>query len=659
MVCRRPAIARKLGISRTTVMKAVTSVGPPRYVRGPSPTSFTPFEFRVRALLAETPDMPATVLAERVGWTGSIRWFRDNVNRVRAEHRPIDPADRLSWSAGDVAQCDLWFPPRKILLEDGSRTMLPVLVMTAAHSRFMLGRMIPTRKTPDLLLGSWELLTQLGRVPRRLIWDNEPGIGRGKPTEPVAVFAGTLATKIVLLPPKDPESKGVVERRNGFFETSFMPGPALRVTGRLQPQFTDWLTTANTRLVRTLKARPVDLVEVDRAAMLPLPPAVLHLGWRNHVRLGRDYYVRVDTNDYSVDPRAIGARVDVTADLDAVRVRHGGRLVAEHPRRWARGHDGHRPRPCQRRRRAAPRLPAPDHPARGGGPGPRPGRLRQSVRHRRRADDGPADEAAMTPKTVTTETLKQITHLAAALKAPRITESAARLADHARDAGWTHEDYLAAVLEREVAARNASGAQLRIRAAGHARGQDDRGLRLRPPTRRPHPDPGPGLRGLPDRAPQRRPPRTTGTGKTHLATALGIAACRQGHRVLFATATDWVARLCEAHERGRLAAELTRLRRYGLIIVDEVGYLPFDQDAANLFFQLVSSRYEHASLILTSNLPFSSWAGVFGDQVVAAAMIDRIVHHADVIALKGASYRLRDRGVDTLPSIKAEQESLD
>ena len=97
----------------------------------------------------------------------------------------------------------------------------------------------------------------------------------------------------------------------------------------------------------------------------------------------------------------------------------------------------------------------------------------------------------------------------------------------------------------------------------------------------------------------------------------------------------------EAHARGRLAVELTRLRRYGLIIVDEVGYLPFEQDAANLFFQLVSSRYEHASLILTSNLPFSGWGGVFGDQVVAAAMIDRIVHHADVIALKGASYRTR------------------
>lgn len=332
----KAAIARRLGVSRTTVIRAIASDGPPRYERARAATSFTPFEARVRELLAETPDMPATVLAERVGWSGSIRWFRDNVNRCRAEHRRIDPADRLTWAAGDVAQCDLWFPPRKILLEDGSRSLLPVLVMTCGHSRFTLGRMLPTRKTPDLLLGSWSLLQQLGRVPRRLIWDNEPGIGRGKLTEPVAVFAGTLATRVVLLPPRDPESKGIVERRNRFFETSFMPGRQFASPEDFNDQFTDWLTVANNRVVRTIKARPLELLDVDRAAMLPLPPAVLHLGWRNHVRVGRDYYVRVDTNDYSVDPTVIGARVDVTADLDTVKVRHGGRLVSEHARRWAR-----------------------------------------------------------------------------------------------------------------------------------------------------------------------------------------------------------------------------------------------------------------------------------------------------------------------------------
>ena len=264
----------------------------------------------------------------------------------------------------------------------------------------------------------------------------------------------------------------------------------------------------------------------------------------------------------------------------------------------------------------------------------------------------------MTTTTALPESVKQISYLAAALKAPRITEAALRLADQARDAGWSHEEYLAAVLEREVSARNASGAELRIRAAGFPAIKTiedfdwDTQSAIRPQVG--------SLTSGAFLTEARNvvllgPP---GTGKTHLATSLGVVAARLGHRVLFATATDWVTRLTDAHRHGKLPAELARLRRYGLIIV-EVGYLPIEQDAANLFFQLVSSRYEHASLILTSNLPFSGWGGVFGDQAVAAAMIDRIVHHADVLTLKGASYRLRGRGIDSLPSTRTMSDDTE
>ncbi|RZU33497.1 transposase [Blastococcus saxobsidens] len=334
----RRQVARQLGIGRATVDRALASDRPPKYERKAARTAFTPFEARVRAILSEHPEMPATVIAERVDWTGSITWFRDNVRLLRPDYRRPDPADRLVWEPGDAAQCDLWFPPKRIPLENGSTALLPVLVMVAAHSRFITGRMLPTRRTEDLLLGSWELIQELGRVPRRLIWDNESGIGRGgRLAAGVASFVGALAVKLVQLRPNDPESKGVVERRNGFFETSFMPGRTFASPADFNAQFGDWLQRANQRPVRTIKARPVDLIEADRAKMLPLPPVPLLLGWRERVRLGRDYYVRLAASDYSVDPIAIGRMVDVSADLDRVRVRLDGRMVGDHARAWARG----------------------------------------------------------------------------------------------------------------------------------------------------------------------------------------------------------------------------------------------------------------------------------------------------------------------------------
>ena len=134
-----------------------------------------------------------------------------------------------------------------------------------------------------------------------------------------------------------------------------------------------------------------------------------------------------------------------------------------------------------------------------------------------------------------------------------------------------------------------------------------------------------------------------GLGKTHLAIGLGVKATQAGQCVLFDTVSHWITRLADAHHAGRLDAELKKIRRYKLIIIDEVGYIPFDQDAANLFFQLIASRYEQGSVMVTSNLPFGRWGETFSDDVVAAAMIDRLVHHAEVLTLTGDSYRTRQR----------------
>ncbi|WP_304522444.1 hypothetical protein [Actinotalea sp. Marseille-Q4924] len=136
--------------------------------------------------------------------------------------------------------------------------------------------------------------------------------------------------------PRDPEAKGLVERANGYLETSFLPGRTFTGPGDFNTQLSDWLTRANARHHRTLGTRPVDRWAADLAAMLSLPPVAPRTGWQATVRLPRDHYVRIDSNDYSVDPVAVGRKVLLTADLEQVTVRLGSRVVAVHDRCWAR-----------------------------------------------------------------------------------------------------------------------------------------------------------------------------------------------------------------------------------------------------------------------------------------------------------------------------------
>ena len=340
------AVARKLGISKNTVRRALRAEGVPRYQRPAKGSIVDAVEPLIRRQLALDPTMPATVVAERIGWERSITVLRERVAELRPVYLPPDPSGRTEYEPGHRAQNDFWFPPADIPVGPGTvasgRGAPPVLVMASGYSRWMLGLMLPSRHAEDLVLGTWELLQRLGGVPRQMVWDNEGGVGKyrgyGRPpllSRQFAEFRGLLGCEVVVLPPREPSHKGIVERNNDYLETSFLPGRVFTSPADFNAQLLEWTGLANSRRKRVLGCAPADRIDADRAAMAPLPPvSVDSLGWHNRVRLPRDHYVRIDSCDYSVDPAVIGRMVDVRAGLAQVTVRCEGRLVACHERSW-------------------------------------------------------------------------------------------------------------------------------------------------------------------------------------------------------------------------------------------------------------------------------------------------------------------------------------
>jgi transposase len=337
-------VARVMRVSRNTVRAAVRSDGPPRYARAPKGSVADAFEPRIRELLRTFPQMPASVIGERIGWPHSDRMLRAKVAELRPAYLPPDPASRTVYAAGELAQDDFWFPDVEIPVGCGqvrSAKQLPVLTMVSGYSRWAGALLIPSRSAEDLFAGWWQLIGQLGAVPRLLVWDGEGAVGRRRGgrielTAECQAFRGTLATGVYICQPGDPEAKGLVERFHDYLERSWLPGREFTSPADFNAQLSSWVTTVNTRWRRHLECAPSDRIAADRAAMIPLPPVPPVTGWHRTVRLPRDYYVRLDGNDYSVDPAVIGRRVEVTADLCRVRVTCDGQIAADHERIWAK-----------------------------------------------------------------------------------------------------------------------------------------------------------------------------------------------------------------------------------------------------------------------------------------------------------------------------------
>jgi len=337
-------IARVVGCSKNTVKAALAGDTPPRYERRPAGSIVDAVEPRIRELLQAYPTMPATVIAERIGWDRSVTVLRERVRELRPVYLPPDPAGRTMYVAGEIGQHDFWFPDIEVPVGCGqTRTaqLLPVLTMVCGYSRWLSGLLVPTRSAEDLYAGWWGHLSALGAVPRVLVWDGEGAVGRWRGgrselTKECQAFRGTLGAKVLICRPADPEAKGLLERAHDYLERSFLPGRTFTGPADFNAQLADWLRLVNARPRRALGCAPTDRIAADKAAMLPVPPVPPATGWRAATRLARDHYIRLDGNDYSVHPGVIGRRVEVVADLRRVRVLCEGRTVADHERLWAK-----------------------------------------------------------------------------------------------------------------------------------------------------------------------------------------------------------------------------------------------------------------------------------------------------------------------------------
>lgn len=338
-------IVRRTGRSRNTVRAALRSPEPPVYGPRPKrPSKLDPFKPKIHELLRRDGETPAQVIRERIsaaGYEGGKTILDDYVRELRPVFAPPRTFQRTHYEPGELVQFDLWEPSEPIPVGHGQLRRGWVVTCCSGYSRASAGALIFSKRPPDVLWGMGRCLAELGALPERVVWDREGAIhsGGGQPTAEFAAFCGQLGLSWVILDPGDCQAKGLLERLHDFIERSFEPARSFANELDYQHQLDGWFRDrANARLHRGIRAVPAERLAAERERMRQLPDRLPATDRRFAIRVPAQPYVRLDTNDYSLDPRLAGRRVEVTVsqrELVAVAL-DTGELACRHRRSFAR-----------------------------------------------------------------------------------------------------------------------------------------------------------------------------------------------------------------------------------------------------------------------------------------------------------------------------------
>lgn len=337
-------LARTTGLSRNTIRGALRSDRPPGYRRAPQAGLLEPFKADIHRLLKDDPKLPGVrvrELLEPLGCAAGKTVVDDYLREVRPLFAP--PArtfQRTVYRPGEICQFDVWQPREPVPVGHGQIRQGWVVIACLGYSRAGAGVLVFSKETEDLLAGIAGCLQRLGALPRELVWDRQAGIHGhgGRPSEAFAAFCGQLKVAWRFCEAADPQAKGAVERLQGYAETNFEPGRRFANEIDFQDQLDAWFAKVNARTHKTLRARPVDRLAEEHEVMAPLPAEMPDTSRRWVTRIAPDPHLRIDTNDYSLDPRLVGRRVEIRADQREIRavVLDTAEVACAHQRSFAK-----------------------------------------------------------------------------------------------------------------------------------------------------------------------------------------------------------------------------------------------------------------------------------------------------------------------------------